>query len=130
MTRRSPIRFSDEQLHHTLRLEGRIKSVEARQAFLLLLQTLLLKPDWQISPRSQGAFSSIYVMIDERPCYAFKGAADWVRFYFRKPAFTLGLQDRDHILASFSHSEIVQTDEIAVNLHSARQAHALLDIIL
>ena len=95
-------------------------------AFFLLISELYHKYGAIIRPASQGNFSVLQIRPDGRNCFAFKGAKNRIRFYFRKPAFEEGPSIYKEVLEYFPSAEEVQGGEIAVNINCITEAKSIL----
>ncbi len=116
----------DNELYHLARLADSIEDKEVKKAFYLLITEIYRKYGNIARPASQGNFSVLQIRPNGRNCFAFKGAKQRIRWYFRKPAFKERLSSYEDVLKIFPSAEEVQGGEIAVNLHNSADASAIL----
>ena len=65
-----------------------------------------------------------------RNCFAFKGARDHLRFYFRKPAFEVYAIQADEMSKQFPRGEWVQDGEFAINISSVADAERVISTVV
>jgi len=116
-------------LEHLVRLFDRLKTPEVKSAFFLLVTEAYSSYGEILRPASQGAFSVLQFRPNGRYCFGFKGAQEWIRWYFRKPVFEDGLIKYAEVLSVFSNAEEVQNGEIAVNIHNVDEAKVVLEYL-
>ncbi|MDQ7069977.1 MAG: hypothetical protein Q9M48_04415 [Rhodobacterales bacterium] len=117
---------TDGEIYHLARLAKRLETDEVIEAFYLLISELYRQHGEILRPASQGDFSVLQIRPDGKNCFAFKGAKERIRFYFRKPAFGNELSNYREVLETFPWADEVQNGEIAVNIRNLTDAKLLL----
>ncbi len=92
------------QTAHLLRIFERLQTEDVRRAFFELLHRIYADHALTVMCLSRGHFSAVHLLFDAsgRPYadaeFAFKGAKDHMRWWFRPPCFEKGLLDPTEIL--------------------------------
>ena len=126
--------YSDEELYHLSRLEGRLDTKDVKAAFAFLMDWAEKRPYIHVHPLSRGAFSAVHLSTKATArkyadCeFAFKGAKDHMRFWFRKPAFESGII-RISDMARFDTRKKDKLLEVATDIHDEDEARAVSTLI-
>jgi len=121
------VSFSETEWYQIARLRDRLKTVEVRLAFAHLISWAERSP-LSVHPISRGAFSAIHLSTrpEARPyadCeFAFKGAADHMRWYFRKPGLESGLVESGAVARRFKHLLKEKAGEITTDIRDVNDA--------
>ena len=117
---------------HVLRLYDRLGTGEIRVAFFRLVPALCAHLRLTPISVSRGAYSAIHIATkpDAKAYaeaeFAFKGALDHMRWWFRTPAFSSGLLDHDRTADAFGLVGATRYGEMIVDLRNLADVEKML----
>jgi hypothetical protein len=128
--------FSIDEKYHLKRLRDRIESPNARAAFSFLFEWACVESPLFALPISRGAFSAVHLSTDPdaRPyadCeFAFKGSKQFVKWYFREPAFVRLSLTHENVRRAFPQADFkINSQEVTVDLFDRAGSTAITSLV-
>lgn len=126
--------MEDHGLDDLLRSFDRVVEPPARRAFIRLLLSVA-ELGLFVLPVHHGKFSAVHLATrpDAKPYgeaeFAFKGASDHLRWWFRRPCFEAGIVDADALPRALPERLDRDSGDIACDIRSLEEAEQMIDFL-